>query len=477
VTRVARYSYERLSYEGAALLAGETSRHFGHAATTLVFEAGPLARASGVDFEAIRSAIESRLHLVPAYRRKLRRVPIENHPVLVDDREFNLDYHIRHIGVAQPGEIAQVQKVVGRLQAQRLDRSRPLWECWVLEGLAGGRFALVMKQHAVLAESGGDLMQVLLSPDPHESFEPAPPFVPRPMPSAVELVRDEVVRQLRLPQKALIRMREFVRESDSFGREIQQRAQAVANLLGYSIRELHETPLSGEPGPHRRFETLVFPLADAKLVRSELGGSVHDVLLAAVAGAVGAYFRARHMNPAVLDFRAAVPVSLKSGDKNEGVGEWILDLPIWERDPARRLEHIRRRTEELNRQRPALGARTLNSVAKWTSSRLLAQGVRAISERTPVNVRIANVPGPQSPVYLRGARLVEAYGTVPLARSGGLGIAMFSYDGKLCVGVNADYDRVADLGAFTALLADSMRELVSEARRRARKLKLVSGAS
>ena len=475
---MARYSYERLSYESAALLAGESSRHFAHAATTLVFEAGPLARPNGgVDFEAIRSAIESRLHLVPAYRRKLRRVPIENHPVLVDDREFNLDYHVRHTGIAQPGELAQVQKVVARLQAQRLDRSRPLWECWVIEGMAGNRFALVMKQHAILAESGGDLMQVLLSQRPDDELEPAPPFVPRPMPSAAELVRDEVVRQLRLPQKALARLREFALESDSFANELGRRAQAVANLLGYTIRQLHDTPLSGEPGPHRRFETLVIPLADAKLVHEELGGSVHDVLLAAVAGAVGAYFRMRHMNPAVLDFRAAVPVSLRSGDKNEGVGEWVLDLPIWEKDPARRLEQVRRKTEELNRESPALGARTLNSVAKWTSSRTLAQAVRAISERTPVNVRIANVPGPQQPVYLRGAKLIEAYGTVPLARSGGLGIAMFSYDGKLCIGVNADYDRVADLEAFTALLEESLRELVNEARRRARKLKLVSGAS
>jgi len=475
---VARYAYERLSYESAALLASETSRHVAHAATTLVFDAGPLARrGGGVDFDAIRNAIESRLHLVPVYRRKLRRVPIENHPVLVDDREFNLDYHLRHTGIAQPGDLAQLQRVVSRLLAQRLDRSRPLWECWVLEGLAGGRFALVVKQHAVLAEASGDLMQVLLSPDPSEAFEPAPPFVPRPMPSAAELVRDEVVRQLRLPQKALRRLGEFVRESDSFGRELRRRAHGVANLLGYSIRELHETPLSGEPGPHRRFETLVIPLADAKLVHAELGGSVHDVLLAAVAGAVGAYFRARHMNPAVLDFRAAVPVSLRSGNKNEGVGEWTLDLPIWESDPVRRLAEVRRLTEELNRESPALGARTLNSVAKWTSARLLAQGVRAISDRTPVNMRIANVPGPQTPVYLRGAKLIETYGAVPLSRSGGLGIAMFSYDGKLCIGVNADYDRVADLDAFAALLAEAMRELVSAARRRARKLKLVSDAS
>ncbi len=447
-------------------------------ATTLVFDSGPLARSGGgVDFAAIKGAIEARLHLVPVYRRKLRRIPFENHPVWVDDREFNLDYHVRHTGLARPGELGQVQQVVARVQAQRLDRSRPLWECWVLEGLSEGRFALIVKQHTALAESGGDLLQVLLSPDPRERFDAAPPFVPRPMPSAAELVRDEVVRQFRLPQKALRRLRQLAAESESFGGELGRRAQAVANLLGYSIRRVQETPLSGPPGPHRRFETLVLPLADAKLVHAELGGTLHDALLAAVAGAVGNYCRARHMNPAVLDFRAAVPVSLRAGERNAGVGEWTVDLPIWERDPLRRLLQIQRRTLELNRESPALGARTLHSVAKWTSSRLLAQGARAISDRTPAHVQIANVPGPQRPVYLRGARLVEAYGTLPLGENGGLGIALLSYDGKLCVGVNADYDRVPDLERVTALLADSYRELAREARRRARPLALVRASS
>ena len=456
----------------------ESSRRFGHAATTLVFESGPLARPSGgVDFDAIRGAIEARLHLVPVYRRKLRRIPFENHPVWVDDREFNLDYHLRHTGLARPGEMAQLQKVVARLQAQRLDRSRPLWECWVLEGLAGGRFALIVKQHIALAEASGDLMQALLSPDPDDRFDPPPPFAARPMPSAAELVRDEVVRQARLPQKALRRLRQFARESDSFRAELARRARAVANLLGYSIRSVPETPLSGPPGPHRRFETLVIPLEQVKLVHAQLGGTVHDVLLAGVAGAVGSYFRARHMNPAVLDFRAAVPVSLRAGERNEGVGEWLLDLPIWERDPLRRLGQIRERTAELNRESPALGARTLHSVAKWTSSRLLAQGVRALSDRAPANVRIANVPGPQTPVYLRGARLVEAYGTLPLSESGGLGVAVFSYDGKLCIGVNADFDRVSDLAGFTALLGESFRELAREARRQGRRLALVRASS
>ena len=474
---MARYAYERLSHESSALLEAESSRSVGHAATVLVFEAGPLAReGGGVDFDAIRSAIEARLHEVPIYRRKLRRIPLENHPIWVDDREFNLDYHLRHTGLARPGGMAQLQRVAARVQAQRLDRSRPLWECWVLEGLEAGRFALIVKQHLVLAEAGGDLLQALLSADPRDRFEPPPPFAPRPMPSAAELVRDEVLRQFRLPQKALRRVREFLRGADPL-LELERRAHAVAHLLGYSIRRVRETPLSGPPGPHRRFETLVLPLDDAKLVHGALGGSLHDVLLATVAGAVGAYFRARHMNPAVLDFRAAVPVSLRTGTRNEGVGEWILDLPIWERDPVARLARIRESTAARNRESPALGARALHSVTKWTGSRLLAQGARAMSDRTPVNVRIANVPGPQAPVHLRGARLVDAYGIVPIGESGGLGIAVFSYDGKLCVGVNADFDRVLDLERFRELLAESFGELTGEARRRVRPLALVRASS
>ena len=180
----------------------------------------------------------------------------------------------------------------------------------------------------------------------------------------------------------------------------------------------------------------------------------------------------------MLDFRAAVPVSLRSGDKNEGVGEWILDLPIWERDPVHRLDHVRRRTEELAQPEPALGARTLNSVAKLDElARARAGCARDLGAHARATHASRTCPARRRRVYLRGAKLAEAYGTVPLARSGGLGIAVLSYDGKLCIGVNADFDRVADLDAFTALLAESMRDLVNAARRGARKLKLVGGAS
>lgn len=469
-----RYSYDRLSHESAGFLERESSRRFQHSGATLIFEPGPLATEDGgVDFAAIRSAIESRLHRVPQYRRKLRWIPIEDHPIWVDDREFNLDYHLRHTGLARPGGQAELKQVAARVQSQRLDRSRPLWESWILEGMAGGRFAFVMKTHNAMVDGvGADLLQVLLSPDPEENYEAPPLFRPRPAPSAAELVRDELLRQARLPRRILRRFRSFVEETDDLGSELRRRADAIARMAGYTLKHLPETPLNGEVGPHRRFDHLWLPLEEAKGVRSELGGTVHDVILTVVAGAVASYLRAHHVSPATLDFRVAVPMSLRSGERNEGVEEWILELPIWERDPVRRFQLVRERTESLNEENPAIGAKTLFSAAGWTSSRMIALAARSI-RGAAVHLSVTNVPGPQVPLYLKGARLVEAYGKVPLRHNGGLGIAVLSYDGKLCFGFNADFDLVPDLDVFTEAIRASFEELVREADRRGRPIALV----
>jgi len=474
---MARYAYERLSQHSANLLAYETSRQFSHTSVLAIFEAGQLGRSDGgVDFGAIRSAIEARLHLVPQYRRKLRRIPLENHPVWVDDHEFNLEYHLRHTSLPRPGGPEELRKVAGRVQAQRLDRSRPLWECWVLEGLEGGRFAVLVKAHLALAESGGDLLEALLSTDPAEAVSKPAPYLPRPMPSAVELARDELLRQMRLPRLALRRTLRFLRQGEEMSTELRRSARRVARLLGYSFRPLHDTPLTGPVGPHRRFDTLVLSLDDARTVRRELGGTVHDVLIASVTGAVARYLRVHHINPTTLDFRAAVPVSLRSGERRQGVGEWYVELPVWETDAVRRLERVRELTASLNRSQPALGAAALAGEGRWTGSRLLALGASAISDRAPEHLRFVNVPGAQRPLYLGGAQLAEAYGMVPLGDEAGIGIAVLSYAGKLCVGLNADFDRVADLALFREALGASFHELVREAQRRRARLTLVKAS-
>ncbi len=461
---MARTSYQRLSHESAAILERETSRTFHHAGATLVFEPGPLGRADGgIDFEAIREAIASRLERVPLYRRKLRWIPFENHPVWVDDREFNLDYHLRHTSLARPGTTEQLRRLAARIQAQRLDRSRPLWECWVVEGLEGGRFALVQKTHFALAEGNEpDLLEATLAPDPEERYGPTEPFRPGPMPSAFELVRDEVVRQARLLRKAGRRLRGRGRPGRR--ERLRARAESFAGMLGYTLRRFPETPLNGPVGPHRRVDFLSLPLAQAEAVRSAHGGSLDDVLLAALAGAAARYLGAHFVNPATLDFRVAVPIEARVENGRTGVAERVLELPAWERDPLRRLELVRERTATAGF--GASGSIAAPSEgAPFASTRLLARSARAMTQ-TPVNLAFASVPGAAAPLYLRGARLAQAYGRLPLRRTSALSVAVTRYSDQLCWGFNADFDLVQDLHLFTGFVEESFRELVRAVRPR-----------
>jgi WS/DGAT/MGAT family acyltransferase len=454
-----RYDYERLSADSAAFLAAERPRTFAHSATMLLFDATPLRRDDGgIDFATIRASIAARLHRVPHFRRRLAWIPIENHPVWVDDDHFNLDYHVRHTSLPHPGNDAQLRGLAARIYSQRLDQFRPLWECWVLEGLEGDRFALLLKtHHALIAPgSGQDLLQALLTPEVFEADPPAASFSPRPVPSAIELVVDEVIRGLRLPRQALDRIRQLAADRETLRHEIEHRTRMLARMFGYTVRPRLDTPLNGPVGPHRRFHHMTLPLETAQRIRHELGGSVHDVILATVAGAARAFLKLRLHHPATLDFRIATPMRLEGGA--DRVGEWVVDLPLWEADPRRRLEMIRQRTRDLAEEDPARGADTIASIAAWTGSRWLALAARAAS-RVPVHTTLVNVPGPQVPLHLRGARLLEGYGFAPLRRDTALGITVQSYDGQLCWSLNADFDLLPDLERFSDALRDAFAEL------------------
>jgi diacylglycerol O-acyltransferase / wax synthase len=419
-----------------------------------------------VDFDTLRQAIEARLPEAPRFLQKLRWVPFEGHPVWVDDREFNLDYHVRHTSLPRPGSPEQLRRLAARVQAQRLDRARPLWDLWVVEGLAGGRFALITRVHDALLEGvETDLLQVLLSPDPARRATPGPAHRPRPAPSAAELVLDELLRQARLPRRVLANAHERWQRREHLPEELARRMQRAARLLGYSLGGAPETPLTGPLGPHRRFDHLVLPLADARRVRKALGGSIHDVLLTTLCGAIARYFRAHYLNPATLDFRAAVPVALREGGAEEDMAVWVLELPLWETDPLRCYERICERTAAEQRERPALEAEQLVGARHWSATSLLTRADRAMAEGPSVGVRVVNVPGPQRPLYLEGARLTECFGKVPLDPRGGLGIAILSYDGRLCFGLNADFDGVPDLPRLTDAIRESFEALVSAATR------------
>ncbi len=455
--------YDRLSAQDMSFLLAETPTTYMHVAATLVFERGELATEDGgLDFESIKKATASVLHRIPRYRQKLQWSPVFERPVWVDDRDFNLDYHMRHTALPRPGSLAQLKRLSARVMAQQLDRQRPLWETWVVEGLEGDRFALITKVHHCMIDgvSGVDLAQILLSISPEQTISEAPRYVPRPAPSGLALMRDEAVHRALLPLRTLRGLRALRRETDDLGGELRARARALGGLLGWAMRPASETPINGDVGPHRRFEWLTMPLADVKAVRKAAGCSVNDVVLTTVSGALREYLKDRGVDPGSLDFRISAPVSVRRDEERGALGNrvssWILQLPLGEPTPEKRLERIHESTQELKDSRQAMGVEMMMEVAEWTPPVLLSLGAQAVSG--PINSIVTNVPGPQFPLYMLGAKLLAMYPMVPLLPGMGLGIALFSYDGRLCWGFNADYDLVPDLERIPGLVEHAFRE-------------------
>jgi WS/DGAT/MGAT family acyltransferase len=463
---VPRYSYDRLTALDHSFLFLERPNTPMHVGSVAIHELGALeGRDGGVDIDLLRRGIAGVLPRIPRYRQRLDHVPVEGTPVWVDDQGFNLDYHVRHTSLPRPGDAEQLRQLTARVMAQRLDRSRPLWEMWVVEGLEADRFALLSKVHHCMIDgiSGVDLMNVLMSPSPDaEIYEPSP-FVPRPAPSPGELLRDEALRRALLPLAALRDLGKLVREAEDVRQGLGTRIRALREMLGGMLDEAAPTPLNERLSPHRRFDWLVLDLDAVKAVRRALGGSLNDVVLTTVAGAVRRFLELRRVPVQGLDFRVMAPVSVRAEDERGRLGNrvsaWILPLPLAEPDPSLRLRTIAAHTAELKQARQAVAADVLTQVADWTPATLLALGARNTTLQLPFHMVVTNVPGPQLPLYLFGSRMIESYPVVPLAEGIGLGIALFSYDGKLCWGFNADWDLVPDLDRFVSFVAEAFAEL------------------
>lgn len=458
--------YDRLTALDNSFLLFEKPNAYTHVASTMILEAGPLRlEDGGIDFDAIKKAHAAILHRIPRYRQVLKWVPFTNQPVWVDDPEFSLDFHLRHTSLPKPGTEQQLKRLSARIMQQHLDRRRPLWETWVVEGLEGDRFAIITKTHHCMIDgvSGVDILQHLLQPTEDATLETPPEYVPRETPSGAELLRDEIWRRAILPFEVARDVSTFAREAKDFRHEVTSRFRAVASMLGASFGQPSETPINGPIGPHRRFDWHKTPIAEIKKIRRALGGSLNDVVLTIVTGAFRRFFTNRGMALADLDFRVMTPVSVRSESERGALGNrvsaWILDLPLDEADPEKQLERISKRTAELKESKQAVGADILTQVAEWTPATLLSLGARNATRLLPFNTVVTNVPGPQFPMYMLGARLIEVYPHVPLVDNLGLGIALLSYDGELHWGVNADYGRVPDLDAFIDDLESAYQEL------------------
>ncbi len=458
--------YDRLTALDNSFLLLEGPSAYMHVASTAIFDAGPLRSSSGgIRAEEIRRLTEASLHRIPRYRQKLAWIPFQQRAVWRDDDDFNLDYHFRHTSLPKPGTDEQLKRLSARIMQQHLDRDRPLWEMWVVEGLEGDRFALISKVHHCMIDgvSGVDLMNILMSIDPQQEIPTPPGFEPRPAPGSLQLLRDEWTRRFSLPGEIFRDAQGFFREAEDTRQELSVRARALFETLGGTLRQVSQTPFNRPIGPHRRFDWLAFELADVKEVRRELGGSLNDIVLAIVAGAVRQFLERRRVDPSEILFRIMAPVSVRSdqetGTLGNRVSAWIAELPIGEPDPRERLAIIRERTLELKASKQAVAAEMLTRVADWSSSTLLALGARTATRMLPFNMVVTNVPGPQVPLYSLGARMLEVFPHVPLADNLGLGVALMSYDGKLFWGFNADYDLVPDLDHFVRAIQSSFEEM------------------
>ncbi len=467
---MAQWHYDRLSSQDNSFLLLERGNVRMHVASTNIFDIGPLrSESGGVDIDLVRRATESFLHLVPRYRQRLHQIPLFDHAVWVDDPHFELDYHVRHTALPKPGTLAQLKDLVARVMAQPLDRRRPLWETWIIEGLGGGdQFAMIVKIHHCMIDgsSGVDLanIQFSTSPEPQELTEPVP-FQPRAAPRRLELFLDETKRTVGIPLEVVRDFRQFVADTDDLREDVSMRVNALTHLFGMGM-SADETPLNGRLGPHRRFEWISCLLDDLKAMRKGLGCSINDIVLTIVTGAVRDYLIAKGVDVKTTEFKVSTPVSVRKakekGELGNKVSSWIIPLPIAEADPRVQLEILHEMTEELKETNQAIGVQMITQVQEWTPSTLLSLGAQAMSG--PINSIVTNVPGPQLPLYFHGARVRAIYPAVPLMQGMGLGIALTSYAGTMGIGFNCDPDIVPDVDFFVTRFKQSMERLAEAAK-------------
>jgi len=465
---------ERLSALDQSFLLLEHEDVHMHVASAMVFERGPLARPDGgIRFEALRDAIDRALERVPRYRQRVEMLPVLGGAYWVDDPDFDLDAHLKQVALPRPGNREQLARMTAEIMERPLDRRRPLWEMWVVEGVAPDHFALVTKVHHSMVDgvAGVELMLRMLSPDPRAN-EPAVADGrvrrgrrQREAPSRTGLVAREIRHRLGAPLGALKQVGGLRDGLTELRDEAFVRVAGLARTLARALRPAPPSPFNGPVGGHRRYATVDQDLREVRSLARACACTVNDIVLATVAGALRFALRRAGNGDARAPFRVLAPVSMRSEqEKKEGVlgnriSMWFIDLPVHRRSALARVREIRRETEALKASRDALGAEVLSAVSEWTSATLLSAGARAAARLHPFNLIVTNVPGPQIPLYLCGARLGATYPVAPLFDEVRLNIALLSYDGGLYWGLNADYEAVADLDLLAKDIEAAFAEL------------------
>jgi len=469
--------YERLTALDCTFLDQEDGNAHMHIGAIALFDAGPLAReGGGIRFDSILEHVAAALRKNDRFLQKLARTPGLNQPVWVDDDKFNLRYHVRHTCLPAPGDERVLKRLAGRIMSEELDRGKPLWELWFVEGVEGDRFAIISKVHHSLSAgpTGDDLFSAILDTDSAASSEAAGKWLPRPAPSGSRLVVDDLKRRARLPFSLLSISTRAIADAGKTAASVRDAFTGIGEVLRTSVFPASETPFNQPLGPHRRFDWIRSDLDEVKTVRRKLGGTVNDVVLCVVAGAVRRFMAARGLQVSGLDFRVVVPMSLKSagarGRVESRIAMQLTPLPIDEANPRRRLDRIVETTHEQKTATRTRGSEILTEIADWAHSGFVAQ-LAHFGVRTRIaNFVVTNVSGPTEALYLLGARMREVFPIVSLAENQGLGIALFSYAGGLYWGLNADRDLMPDLYEFVAALETEFEQLrtLAEGKRRAK---------
>ena len=448
-----------------------THMHIGGVA---IFEPSPSGSGEALHEEIIR-VIEPRLDMMPRYRQKVAFLPLSlDTPVWVDDTEFDISNHVLRAALPKPGGDRELQQFIARVFSRQLDRRRPLWEMYIVEGLKDGRWALLFKTHHAMVDgiSNLELVTVLLDtdPEPFDDGAQRSTWQPERAPTSTDLLLNSLRERLARPQRLLRSAREAAVNPARLTKALRDTASGLA-----AVAETIRTPrsiINGTTGSMRSYTYTRFPLQDFKVIKDALGGTINDVVLAAVAGGLRQYLMAHDVDPD--DERNALqalcPVSIRDDSERTALGNrlalLLVKLPIDTANGEERLARVRTTVDRLKARKQAVGADFLLNLAGFAPSTLHAMVARASLRQIGFNLVVTNVPGPQFPLYFRGARLVEAFPVAFLYDGQQVAIAIFSYMGWLNFGYLADAHGVSDVGKLASCVEKSFKDMVRAAKRR-----------
>ncbi len=456
---------DRLSALDVSFLTNESSTAHMHVGGVMIFEGPPPS------YDDLLDHVRGRLHLVPRFRQKLAFPPAPTgRPYWVDDPAFNLEYHVRHSALPAPGSEEQLRNMASRVFSQQLDRTKPLWELWFVQGLTRKRFALVTKTHHALVDgvSGVDIATVLFDVQPVP--EPATSeheWVASPSPSSAELLARDAEALARAPVRFLRRLERAIEQPRTTLSQVGEAAEAVGEVGWNFANPAPEVPLNVPIGSHRRFFWVRNDLASFKRIKNAFGGTVNDVVLAVVAGALRHWLISRGVRTEGVELRAQVPVSIRASDQHGQLGNQIAavrgPVPVYAEDPVKRLALCREGMKDVKESKQALGAEVISRFNDFAPPTLLAQAARVNFSTRLFNLVVTNVPGPQFPLYLIGRELEDIFPVGFLPPNQALFIAIMSYNGEINFGLLGDYDELHDLEQLATLFEESLTELAEAA--------------